>query len=115
MVDQLSGLCDYPGVLAPDIIFGEIYHTPASQMWFRLSGIANSDYINLSAWFQCVYSVHFYRNSDAGGAVDTMSVQISGTVPNNCGPVLIFHDPDLTEVYDFHVIGHKALAGTGFQ
>lgn len=109
MADETANMFAFPGPIGTAVIFGQIYHTPASQMWFRLSGLADADYVDLSPWFQCVYSVHFYRNTDAAGAADTLGVQISGVVPNNCGPVLIFHNPDIDETYDFQVIGHKAM------
>jgi len=98
--------------------FAQIYHTPVSVMYFRASGLANGDYTDLSNWFQCVYSVHATRNTRVGdGAADTMSIQISGTYPNNCGPVIIYHDPDTTSgcVYDIKVIGHKAEGAAGLS
>lgn len=114
MVDQTDHMIEYPGELGITYIFGQLYHTPVSIMWFRISGFANGDHVDLTPWFQCVYSVHATRNSDAGGGNDTFSIQISGTYPANCGPVLIFHDPTADVIYDFEVIGHKQEQGTGF-
>ena len=105
---------DYISGWGNGVIFGQVYHTPYSVMWFRLSGINDGDYVDLSDWFQNVYSVHATANSDAGGT-DNLSVQISGTYPNNTGTVIIFHDPNSGVIYDFEVLGHKAEAGDGFQ
>ena len=108
MADQTSNMVDMADG-TDDQIFGQVYSTPVSIMWFRLSGVANGDYVDLSTWFQCVYSVHAVANNDQGGTADTFSVQISGTYPANCGPVIILHDPRVaTTIYDFMVIGHKA-------
>ena len=119
MVDQTDNMLVYGDGYGPDL-FGQVYHTPVSTLWFRLSGIGNTDYVNLAPWFQCVYSVHYSINYDKSGAANTFSVQISGTYPTNCGPVVIFHDPvghgTLSgTIYDFEVIGHKAEYGTAFN
>lgn len=116
MVDQTDNMVVYGDSAITDI-FGQLYHTPVSTLWFRLRTINDADYVNLAPWFQCVYSVHYTANMDASGAIDGFSVQISGTYPNNCGPIVIFHDPAVNVsglVYDFEVIGHKAMHGTAF-
>ena len=97
------------------VIFGQIYHTPYSKLIFRLSGISNGDYVDLSDYFQEVYSVHATPNSDANNTADTLSVTISGTYPNNTGTVVIFNDPLAGVIYDFEVIGHKAECGDAFE
>lgn len=112
MVDRTDYMVEYYGY--DDVIFGQVYHSPVSLMAFRLSGLSNGDHVDLSPWLQCVYTVHATRNSDAGGDAETISIQISGTYPNNCGPVVIFHDPEFSGIYDFTVLGHKAENGTGF-
>lgn len=117
MVNQTDNMIVYGDGYGPDL-YGQVYHTPVSTMWFRLSGINNTDYVNLTPWFQCVYSVHYSINSDKSGAANAFSVQISGVYPNNCGPVVIFHDPATVVsglIYDFEVIGHKPEYGTAFN
>ena len=98
-----------------EYVFGQIYHTPVSILYMRVSGLTDGDYTDLSNWFQCVYSVHASRNSDAGGTIDTLCIQISGTYPNNCGPVILYHNPDTVVLYDVKVIGHKAEGAAGLS
>lgn len=97
-----------------EVIFWQAYHNGADKMAFRLSGLSNGDYVNLAPYMDYVYSVHAYRNSDATGGNETMSIQISGTYPNNYFPVITLHDPDADVVYDFEVLGKKAEHGTAF-
>ena len=111
-------MVDYGDGYGP-VIFGQIYHTPVSIMIFRLSGVNDGDYVDLSPWLQCVYSVHFSPISDIGDVDNQASVQISGTYPNNCGPVIIFHDFDNPvpsgTIWDITVYGHKAECGSAFD
>jgi len=115
MVDQTDNMMVYGDGYGPDL-FGQVYHTPVSQLWFRLSGISSGDYVNLSGWFQCVYSVHASPNSDRAGSGYDISIIISGTYPTNCGPIIIFDRlSGVHNIHDFQAIGHKAEYGRAFN
>ena len=114
MADVTDDMIPYQPI-DEDVIFWQAYHDGADKMAFRLSGLDNGDYVNLYPWMDYVYSVSATRNSDSGGAnADTLSIQISGTYPNNYFPVLTFHDPDADVLYYFEVLGKKAEHGTAF-
>lgn len=112
MVNQPPTTTDWAD--GTEYTFGQIYHTPISILYYRLSGIANGDHSELAPWFQCIYSAHMCRNSDAAAAGDVSSIEISGG-QWNCGTVIIFHDPTAHAIYDIKVIGHKAQGAAGLS
>jgi len=95
------------------IIFGQLYHTPISQMHFWACGLADGDQLDLSDWFQEVLTVHATFNAEdlinvAGG--NAINVVISGANNNIIRP---FKTSGYT--VDYLVIGHKAEGGAGFE
>lgn len=113
MADRTDDMIPYQPI-NETVLFEQGYHSDFDKMHFRLSGLSNGDYVNLGAWMQYVWEVHAYRNNDCGGGNETMSVQISGTYPNNYWPVITLHDPDGDVVYSFLVVGKKDENATAF-
>ena len=96
-----------------ELIFGQLYHTPVSEMVFWSCGIANGDWFQLSPWFQEIYSVEATFNSQdymTTGKGRPVNVFISGTAQT----VIL---PYFTSGYkvNYHVFGHKAECGSAFD
>ena len=97
-----------------ELIFGQLYHTPVSEMVFWACGMANGNHFDLTPWFQEVYSVEATFNSRnyalyagrVGRAVDVWICGVTTTIM-----------PYYTSGYhvNYHVFGHKAECGTAFD
>ena len=96
-----------------EIIFGQVYHTPVSQLIFWACGITDGNHLDVSDYLQEVYTVEATFNSpdyrDAGGG-NAINVVISGA--NN---TLLF--PYFTSGYtvNYVVFGHKTEGGAAFE
>ena len=93
-----------------EMLFGQLYHTPASIMKFWACGISDGDYIDLSDYFEEVYTVQATFNSEAlgGGLVPAINVIVSGMVD------IMPYGTSGFKV-DYEVTGHKTEGGAGFE
>jgi hypothetical protein len=113
MVDLTGNMLDYgPTGEYEAPILAQLYHTPASELVFSLSGVADTDHVQLSPWLSSVWSVHFCPNSDAAApAAWASGVNPSVTISGTYGTVVIFNDFDGSGIiWDFRVVGRKQVA-----
>ena len=105
--DYMSGYGDF------GMLFGQLYHTPASIMHFWACGLADGDQLDLSDYFEEVFTVQATFNSEdyaTTGHGRPVDVVISGA---NSNIIRVF----FTSGYrvDYEVVGHKAEGGAAFD
>jgi len=91
------------------MIFYQLYHTPISELKFWVCGLADGDYIDLSDWFEELFTAHASFCNINGTVVPTAAqhsnlgiILASG---GNAAWVQIFHSSGLR--LDVQVTGHK--------
>jgi len=107
MTDRTSYISGWNGQL----VFGQLYHTPVSIMVFWACGLSDGDYIDLSDYFQEIYTVEATFNSNNARGVNDLNavnVYISGST------VIMPYNTSGYSV-NYVVFGHKAEASDGFQ
>lgn len=113
MVDRTDHMSGWESVNG--IIFGQVYHTPASQMFFWIGGLNDGDHVDLSDYFEDICTAKIQLMSGACANLSRTPIAMPSGV-GNVHPMtnLYFYCTSGLKI-DVMVVGHKAEGGAAFE